>query len=96
MSAAMEKRLAKLEARRPPADWWRDPYPLMLALRAALEAVRAADRAGRPFSRLAAPELSAEAEEQVALALKESDRIHARLKGGIAGAGLTGLDLQNL
>ena len=86
MTAAMERRLARLEARRPSERPWRDPYDACMRLWAALQAVQAAERAGRPFSRLPKPELSPEAEEQVALAMRDADRMHERLRAERQGA----------
>jgi hypothetical protein len=79
VTAARLKRLAKLEARQPAGYYWRDPYPLCMRLCAAIEVTWAAERAGRPFSRLPVAPLAPEAAAQLAVVLRDSDMMHARL-----------------
>jgi hypothetical protein len=50
-----------------------------MRLWAAFEATWAAERAGRPFSRLPVAPLAPEAESQLAVMLRDSDMMHARL-----------------
>ena len=80
MTAARLKRIACLEARRQPDKPWVDPFPVAIALFEALQAIQAAERAGREFCRLPAPTLSADAQERVEWTLRESHRIAERLK----------------
>jgi hypothetical protein len=82
MSAAMLRRIERLERRKPTGDYWRDPLPVALALLAAFEATRAAEKAGRAYSLLPAPALSPEAEHAVALAIRDADRMAKRLAEG--------------
>jgi hypothetical protein len=49
--------LERLEARQPSAAPWRDPHDAAMAIWAALQGDRDAERAGRPFSRLLSPDL---------------------------------------
>ena len=76
MSLARLKRLQRLEARRPSERPWQDPFDLCMHLWAAFEAETAATKAGREFNRLIeyGPD-----REVVVLAIREADRMHARL-----------------
>ena len=78
MSVMRKRRLERLEARQPSAPPWTDPYDLCMSLWAAFQAETAATKAGRPFSRLPEPELGPDSEAFV-LAMKDADRMHARL-----------------
>jgi hypothetical protein len=83
MSAAMIRRIERLERRKPSGKPWTDPHPLMLALLAALDATSAADKARRPYSLLPSPPLSDAAEPHFALLMRDSDRMAERLRVGL-------------
>jgi hypothetical protein len=86
MSTMRLRRLERLERRQPRGKPWRDPDDAAMPLWAALEASADAESAGRPFSWLPHPPLSAEEEHQVELALKDSDRVAERLRAERRGA----------
>jgi len=84
MSAALLRRIERLERRRPSEQPWTDPLPVALALWSAfIEPTQAADRARRAYSLLPAPALSPEAEHAVALAIRDTDRMAERLRAGM-------------
>jgi hypothetical protein len=78
MSLQRRKRLEALERRRRPERPWHDPFDTAMWIWANVEAVTAglAEWMPRPE-----PELSMEAEHLLELALRDSDRMHARLTG---------------
>jgi TorA maturation chaperone TorD len=85
MSAARLKRIAALEARRPTAAPWSDPFDLCMSIWAALKANLDATKAGREFSRLPSPEPTPESAALLAVVLRDADRIHERLAAEAAG-----------
>lgn len=80
MSTIRLRRLERLERRQPRGKPWRDPYDAAMALWVALEASADAESAGRPFSWLPSERLSSEAEERLAVVLRDNDRISERLR----------------
>ena len=79
MSVIRRRRLERLERLLlKKSEPWRDPYDLCMSLLAELDA----EAADRPFSLIPRPkvELSPEAEERIAPALRDSDRIAEHLR----------------
>jgi hypothetical protein len=74
-----KRRLERLESRHRPVRPWVDPFPVAMALFHAIAAEAAAERAGRPFSRLPSPDLGPPSEE-VERAMRDADRMAARLE----------------
>jgi hypothetical protein len=85
MTAARLKRIAALEARKSNGNHWTDPYPVAMQIFAALQANQAAERAGRPFSRLPSPELPDT--DAFVWAMRAADQMHARLVADRVWAG---------
>jgi hypothetical protein len=85
MSQQRLKRIAALEARRPPQRPWTDPYPLCMQIIASIEATMAAEREGRPYSALPSPEPMPDTDAFV-LAMRAADQMHARLEAERKGA----------
>jgi hypothetical protein len=80
MSAALLRRIERLERRKATGPVWQDPIDAVMRILGAFEAVWAAERADRAYSMLPAPTLSAEAEQRVALATRDYDRIVERIR----------------
>jgi hypothetical protein len=76
MSIARLKRLQRLEKRQSTAAPWVDPFDTAMALLDALQAVQDGRACWIPRQTEA---LSPEAEEQLALAMRDADRMHERL-----------------
>jgi hypothetical protein len=73
MTAMRKGRLQRLDNKP-----WFYPYPLDIQLLAAIAAEAAAERAGRPFSRL--PMTGAPSSEALERAMRDADRMAARLE----------------
>jgi hypothetical protein len=79
MTAMRKRHLQRLENRRRANKPWFYPYPLAIELLAAIAAEAAAERAGRPFSRL--PMTRVPPSEALERAMRDADRMAVRLEG---------------
>jgi hypothetical protein len=84
----MERRLARLEARRRPDKPWIDPFPAVMRLWTAFAVQLDAERHGRLFSPVPLParERSPEAEELLARIIWDCDRMAERLRAEMTKA----------